>query len=157
VLIPQKGSLFFYLCSFKYLFQHRKTGQRNEEVSSPHCVSVGSSAQRDGGGNLSVVSVGFSAQRRGVSPSPMCSVGFFSTWRRGRNPPCRICVGFDVTGRETSPLCLWVFQHVRGEKSSLSYLCGIFNTVGGEILPVVLTWALTRLGGKPLRCLCVGF
>jgi hypothetical protein len=144
VLIPQKGSLFFYLCSFKYLFQHRKTGRRKEEVSPGHCVSVGSSAQRDGEGNLSVVSVEFSAQQRlgGGNPSPMCSVGLFSTRRRGRNPPCRICVGFDATGRETSPLCLHGFSNTsgernppcricvgfstrRGEKSSLSYLCGL--------------------------------
>lgn len=134
MLIPQKGSLFFYLCSFKYLFQHRKTGQRNEEVSPPHCVtvSVGSSVQRDGEGNLSVVSVGFSVQRRGGNPSPMCSVGFVFNTAEGRNPPCHICVVFDTTGtptrRETSPLCLRGFSNTSGERDPPRRITATFPT-----------------------------
>ena len=119
---PKQVRCFFNLCSFKYLFQHRKTGRRNEEVSPPHCVSVGSSAQRDGEGNLSVVSVEFLVQRRGGNPSPMCSVGSFFNMAEGEKSSLSYLCGLwcDREGN-LSVVSAWVFQHVGGERSSPSY------------------------------------
>jgi len=70
----------------------------------------------------------------------------------GRDSPRRIYVDFDVTGRETSPLCLWVIDATeRGKPFSV---VSVGNTAGGEILSIVFVWALTRREGN-LCCVWV--
>jgi hypothetical protein len=80
----------------------------------------------------------------------LCSVALFSTWRRGRNPPCRICVGFDATGRETSPLCLRGFSNTSGERNPPCRTYVGFDAIGRETSSLPLCGFLMRRRGATL-------
>ncbi len=130
------GFLSIYVHSDTYLFQQRKTGRRNEEISPPLWarVCVGFLMQEKGK-PFSIVSVGSFPTQRGEEILPVIFM-WALTWWGGK--PLRSSVRVFDAMEFPSPLCLWATRQ------------------GGEILAVVFVWALMRPEGN-LSIVSVGF
>jgi len=140
MLIPQKGSLVFYLSTFIPILTYSNRERQAEETRRfPLLCGLFASAW-------------FLMQWRGVFPSPMCS---FSDMAEGAH---RIWVGFDPTGRETSLSHLCGFFDAREGETLLCCVCGLFpNTVGGRNPPCRIHVGFDMMGRETSPFICEGF